>query len=53
MSLDAGTKAVVTHESAWDQDSCYPGREIGVMIDGGPHIGLRITINREYLREQR
>jgi hypothetical protein len=53
MSLDAGTEGVVTRESAWDQDSCYPGRAIGVMIDGGPHRGLKVTIQRDHLRERR
>lgn len=53
MSLDAGTEGVVTHESAWDTDSCYPGREIGVMIDGGPQSGLEVTVRRDHLRERR
>jgi len=50
VSLVAGTKAVVTHESAWDQDSCYPRREIGVIVDGPPYNGLRVTVTRENLR---
>jgi hypothetical protein len=53
VSLVAGTKAVVTHESAWDQDSCYPRREIGVIVDGGPYSGLRVTVTRENLRPRR
>ena len=52
-SLVAGTKAVVTHESAWDQDSCHPMREIGVIVDGGPYSGLRVTVTRENLRPRR
>lgn len=53
VSLVAGTKAVVTHGSAWDQDSCYPRREIGVIVDGGPYSGLRLTVTREHLRPRR
>lgn len=53
VSLVAGTKAVVTHESAWDQDSCYPSREIGVIVDGRPYSGLRLTVTREHLRPRR
>jgi hypothetical protein len=52
VSLVPGTEAVVTHEPAWDLDSCYPGRKVGLIIDGGPHSGLRVSINRLCLREK-
>jgi hypothetical protein len=53
VSLVAGTEGVVTRESAWDEDSTYPGREIGVMVDGGPHSGRNVTIDRDHLRKRR
>jgi len=48
--IPAGTKAVVVFEPAWDDDSCYPRREVRVVIMDGKFQEKTISIRRDFLR---
>jgi hypothetical protein len=50
--IPAGTKCVVVAEPAWDDDSCYTGREIKVEVREGPRRGDVVTVARHNLRVQ-
>jgi hypothetical protein len=41
------TRGVVQSDSAWDEDSCYPDRSVGVRLDSGEVVSLpRQTLHR-------
>ena len=46
----AGTRCVVVGESAWDDDSCYEGREIAVRVLVGDRAGEVLVVPRDRLR---
>lgn len=47
-----GTRGIVVHDSAWDEDSCYNLRDILVRIVDGPHAGREGRIERVYLKRR-
>ena len=41
------TRGVVQSDTAWDEDSCYPDRPVGVRLDSGEVVSLpRQTLHR-------
>lgn len=51
--IPADTQCIVISESAWDDDSCYPGRDITVRLCEGQYNGSIMIIARDYLRASR
>jgi hypothetical protein len=47
-----GTRGIVVHDSAWDEDSCYNLRDIIVRIVDGPHASRVGRIERVYLKRR-
>lgn len=42
-----GTRGVVQSDPAWDEDSCYPDRPVGVRLDSDEVVSLpRQTLHR-------
>jgi hypothetical protein len=51
-AIPSGTRCTVVKESAWDEDSCYPRRDIKVKVCDGQCEGAIATVTREHLRRQ-
>jgi hypothetical protein len=51
-AIPSGTRCLILKESAWDDDSCYPRRDIKVKVCEGQRKGDIVTVTRDYLRSQ-